>query len=353
MFEGLHKRASTHTLRPDEAGGFYEIKSSLHGLREFFNYTTGFSQNKDFGVSLYLGGDKPNFSGNTSKFGSDGHVLVVKKNDDCYLIGPEQTAPGSRPANGLTANQDPTFGLADTHSVLGNADQYTLAGSVYFDNLIYRLKLFNETKTLPPIKYNGMKVVINNDNFQSFKRFFDKLSAETSEVALEKMLTSKPVMFSDTAAKVSARKFVSQITDKDLEALFKQLRSVQHACAVENADSESPIAIMCKVLLEAIKEMKLDSPECYQQTTEFARINNIATQIEKHHNKMRMPQNNDSLLPELVVIAMMAGLVTAVCLFSAPVGYIFLAAAVITFTYLLMTNYQQASESLHMSLAIG
>ncbi len=198
----------------------------------------------DYGIDVLMGGKgRPNLSGGYSELGKDGHFLI--HHSEGILVGLEQSRPAgtysdlqgkvsafaegtvgvlrsafsfasldsaettsssdttesspsshrSRQTPSPDPDDDPTHGLSGAHSMTGAADEYTAAGSLYFSNLLYKLKLLEETGELAPKKYNGMRIVLSKRAFIQAYKTFDELRGLESgqlEERLRLLLTSTP-----------------------------------------------------------------------------------------------------------------------------------------------------------------
>ena len=286
----LDARPSTHrTLRQD--GILTEEKTLGHGVRGSFlnamdavGTTTGIGPLAakvgiqgppltDYGVDIQMGGiGQPNLSGGVSERGRDGHVLIYLGDPKAVMIGLEQTkALGSQgmqnyfgqageataglingawnlvtgktsppaspntksPSPGLTHDDDNTCGLSGEHSILGHSDDYTAAGSLYFSNVLYKIKLLEQTGALTPAKYNGMRVQLNDGNFGAFTRYFQALSLarRSSNIdEIKQLLKQLPRTalrdLPDESARNNRLFLVKSITPSDLDACFNQLNDV-------------------------------------------------------------------------------------------------------------------------------
>lgn len=286
----LDARPSSHrTQRKD--GILTEEKTILHGVKgtilngvDALGETTGIGQLAakvgikgpeltDFGVDIQMGGvNQRNLSGGVSARGRDGHILIHLGDPNAVMIGLEQTKPVSNqdmqdfigkarevavgafqtlvsfvsrqpsppdspnrktPSPSLEHDDDNTCGLSGEHSMLGHSDDYTAAGSLYFSNLIYKLKLLEEKGALTPAKYNGMRVNLNNSNFSEFgkysKALFSAHKKQDAE-AIKKLLQQSPSTalpgLSIEDKENNSLFLVKNISQSDVSALFKQLNDV-------------------------------------------------------------------------------------------------------------------------------
>ena len=287
----INGRASTH--RSERVNGeLVEIKSKRHGVGEEaksfvhvlghytnLNYNQILNGNKltDYGINLTMGGlDQLNFIGGISKPGAgDGHLLYHLGEANSVMLGLEQTEPGFSVKNkvnhidtfvsntniffksfiphndnssgtslGSTTtsetssetdakidyNEELNTGLTCQHSILGYSDSSTAPGSLYFSNLIYKLKLFFETKTLTPSKYNGMRVKIVNDRkFTEIIECYQHLLELKQEKKIDeiksflKQLPKNYKLYNDDGA-ITVKKLIFQI--ENLNEFFNQLTRV-------------------------------------------------------------------------------------------------------------------------------
>ncbi|HCA88813.1 MAG TPA: hypothetical protein DEO98_00430, partial [Legionellales bacterium] len=79
-----------------------------------------------------------------------------------------------------------------THSLIGASDVYTAAGSLYFSDVIYQIKLLCEKSILPPDKYDGMHLKINDKNWPQIQEFLTKVNKATDQDALITLLKETP-----------------------------------------------------------------------------------------------------------------------------------------------------------------
>ena len=286
----LDKRSSTHHTARDEEGRLTEFKDSGHGVTGAFKvivdalgdmtgigplaakYGIKGSDVTDYGVDILMGGvGKANLSGGLSNLGRDGHVLIYLDDTNSVMIGLEQTKPIikkdvenflSIPAavvsagynffsgNGspssetgspvriptppkLEPDDDNTCGLSGDHSMQGHSDNYTAAGSLYFSNLIYKIKLMEQKGALTPAKYNGMRVHLNDKNYGKFVRYYKALSSarNTHDVdAIKKLLWVLPRTASRDLSVEDQRNnylfLVKYVTSGEIKSFFKQLKDV-------------------------------------------------------------------------------------------------------------------------------
>jgi hypothetical protein len=211
----------------------------------------------DFGINILMGGfGQSNLSGGQSEFGLDGHIFVYKDSGfDALLIGLEQSAPMLHSRAELPSIDDNTVGLSGTHSVTGASDDYTSAGSLYFSNLIYKLKLFETCKKLTPIKYNGMCVKITDANIDLVMRLFNEFST-SNEAELRQFLNRTPQRTEEKIFKEID--FITQIKAAEIDALFTQLKTV-YALSEKDVKTQQ----LFKTQMETIKRLSasLDSIE--------------------------------------------------------------------------------------------
>ncbi|MFZ4076938.1 MAG: hypothetical protein ACOYKA_03035 [Legionellaceae bacterium] len=275
-------RASTHYLERDKDNELTEIKSKRHGLKETgknmldaVGKVTGIAKYAsriglegapltDYGVDILMGGvGQENLSGGISGLGKDGHVLIHRGEPNALMIGLEQTTPPGTnsswkagigrvkslvwkdtseskieatrktPSPELSCDDDNTYGLSDKHSMSGTSDAYTSAGSLYFSNLIYQLKLLEEQQELVPAKYNGMRVHLTDGNFAAFLGYYQDLDGarKSGDIAAVKTLlqrlpeTTRPAPLPDKARK-NYLFLVKHIRKADLKDCFEQLKAV-------------------------------------------------------------------------------------------------------------------------------
>ena len=274
----LSPRPSTHsTTRSAKDGILTEEKSKKHGVKgALLNVidTVGTATKigpvaasigiqgpalTDFGIDIQMGGvDQPNLSGGIRERGYDGHVLIhLNTETNSVMIGLEQTRPynnndltnlmsgffnsKSSPPN-LKHEDDNTRGLSGSHSLLGNSDEYTAAGSLYFSNLIYKIKLLEDKGELTPTKYNGMRVHLNDENYPSFAQYLKELlSASTDRddariIQLLRRLPRTAIAVTDHSMSIENKYLflVKNISDVDLTAYFKQLKDVYGTDIIDN-----------------------------------------------------------------------------------------------------------------------
>ena len=292
--ENLDPRPSTHYTERDTSGILTEKKSKLAGAQavllnalDVIGRTTRLGDAlapivkgpalTDFGIDIFMGGiNQPNLSQGISERGRDGHVLIHRNaTDDSVMIGLEQTKPISNqsmqdalshaggaavealqstwnfisrkpspptegsspvrktPSPELPTDEDNTFGLSGKHSMLGDSDDYTSAGSLYFSNLIYKLKLLEDKRALTPAKYNGMHVRLNSGNVDAFLGYFNALSTARQErnvSAIKALLKQLPQTAMQNLSSEESENncvfLVKSIKQEDLNAFFKQLNDV-------------------------------------------------------------------------------------------------------------------------------
>lgn len=282
----LDARPSSHRTRRKD-GILTEEKTLSHGVKGAFlnavdavGEKTGIGQLAakvgikgpeltDFGVDIQMGGvNQRNLSGGVSTRGRDGHILIHLGDPNAVMIGLEQTKPVSNQdmqdligkvgevavealhtvvgfvsrqpsppdspkTPSLENDDDNTCGLSGEHSMLGHSDDYTAAGSLYFSNLIYKIKLMEEKGALTPAKYNGMRVNLNNSNFSEFGEYSNALfSAHKKQdaKAIKKLLQQSPSTalpgLSIEDKENNSLFLVKNISKSDVSSLFKQLNNV-------------------------------------------------------------------------------------------------------------------------------
>ncbi len=105
-------------------------------------------------------------------------------NEHILMAGLEQSAPLAsireaiwRPDNiGSENDQKHHDQFGQAHSLVGAAGTFTAAGSLYFSDPLYKAKLLVETNSMPPQKFGGMHVSLNNENWQEVKRYLEQLN---------------------------------------------------------------------------------------------------------------------------------------------------------------------------------
>ncbi len=116
--------------------------------------------------------------------------------------------------------------------MVGASDDYTAAGSLYFSNLIYKLKLLEERGGFVPKKYNGMRVVLSQrgfgeayDKFRALKRTndFDK---EFQDLLMSTPNNAKHVAQDTMSLDEKYLKFFAGEKEESINNLFKQINSV-------------------------------------------------------------------------------------------------------------------------------
>ena len=311
----LDARASTHLTERKE-GVLIEKKSLGHGVFEtVLNVVDSVGEVSgigplaakigiqgpaltDYGIDIQMGGvGQINLSGGISERGRDGHIFVYREGD-AVMIGLEQTKPPmtnqdmrngleeakgavvgvvqnvlnflsrtpSPPAEGaspvrktpsppLDSDDDNACGLSGEHSMAGLSDDYTAAGSLYFSNLIYKLKLMEDKGALTPAKYNGMLVRLNDRNVDSFLDFFNQMGSAHEASNVANLL--KQVPQSATTADLSQEEkdsnclfLMKSIENKDLDELFRQLNDVNGPAGLEKSD-----IVLFKSKLKEIKAL--------------------------------------------------------------------------------------------------
>ncbi len=96
---------------------------------------------------------------------------------------------------------------------------------MYFSNLIYKLKLYAATKTLTPIKYDGMNVKITDENFPRVMEIFASLEKSSSEEDLRQRLEMRPKGAQERVFR--EKELLAQINSKDVDMLFSQLEGLE------------------------------------------------------------------------------------------------------------------------------
>lgn len=270
--EKLNPRGSTHFTRRKN-GELIERKGLKHGAIETFKTVVHAIGEKtrigpmarkvgiqgpdvtDFGIDIMMGGmHQENLSGGISSAGRDGHLLIYMGESDSIMVGLEQTKPplsahdvshaidavfstGSTSAvsdasSHADADVDNTSGLSDHHSMIGHSDSYTAAGSLYFSNLIYKIKLLEQKNTLTPAKYNGMRVKLNDDNICDVMGFYTSLLTAKRDKNFDEMkalLQQLPkTHVSDVSAVDNNYLFLLESiqAEHDLREFFKQIYAV-------------------------------------------------------------------------------------------------------------------------------
>ena len=250
---------------------------------------------QDFGVNLMMGGvGQINLSGGRSELGKDGHILIHFADQDAIMIGLEQTKPigtnqdiqdgikksfvavadyakqklyGTRDEASSSpirtpspesVDDDNSYGLSGKHSWLGNSDDYTAAGSLYFSNLIYKIKLMHDKKVLPPAKYNGMRVRLNNNNFTEFAAYFRSFynaskgedAFENIKVLLNQLPRTARQHLDDKQVDENYLSLINGIEQADLDAYFGQLVAVYQIEDTKVLDKDKDL------LKQKIREIK-------------------------------------------------------------------------------------------------
>lgn len=293
----LKARASTHCLEKNEKGYFVENKSKSHGGFEALKGVVhdvgehwGINAlvkgtilqgppRTDFGINIQMGGfGRPNLSEGESKFGFDGHILMhLSPDSKGLLIGLEQSSPLSSPKNTKMVEDDNSYGLSGAHSLIGTEDDFTSAGSLYFNNLIYKLKLFSSSRCLTPLKYNGMYLKINNENFEEVITLFKHLVDTKDKDQLIALLQQRPR--GAVEGSFSEKQFISQIKDSDVDALITQIKKVDLPLL---ASDQEKIKFL-KHKINTIKGLiKFQAPKKKQYLTPLLGIDNLYLQTLNH-----------------------------------------------------------------------
>ena len=267
----------------------------------------------DFGVNVMMGGiDQLNLIGETSQLGSDGHLyMYLGEKLKAVMIGLEQAKPPSLPnlqsiysklsslftfettnrsnnnsteepssfedfVNTLDSSHftlehseapipfedNPNTGLAGPHSIFGHSDAYTAAGSLYFSNLIYQAKLFDEKGIRVPSKYNGMRVKFRDDShFQKVMALFQSLKENHQNPSIiEKFLKELPnnrATNDNCSIEENRQKsiglFLDSITEQSLKECFQQLQAVYFENNTNALDND---AALFKTKLTEIKSLR-------------------------------------------------------------------------------------------------
>lgn len=236
----------------------------------------------DYGVDVSMGGfHKPNLIGQVSDLGKDGHVLIHHPAEGMHgiMVGLEQSrpitsldmtnvvqsgissaahfissiwAPSPSPKSSAeetfsdsssivssegksstshNADDDPTHGLSGEHSWTGASDEYTAAGSLYFSNPLYQMKLLSEQGVETPKKYNGMRIVLSDDDFRAAHDAWQQLRQNRDENLYQSLLSTRPAYASTEVPDEIQRKnnfmsFLSKMSSSKIKAIFKQVSSV-------------------------------------------------------------------------------------------------------------------------------
>lgn len=182
-------RSATHAVERKD-GVIKELKGFMLGVNG--QLPAYIRNSRDFGVNIAMGGQgQTNFVGQTiSANGYSGHVYFhFNSADKLILVGLEQTAP----ANGLSealwghavtdnSVQSTTDQFGQSHSLRGYSDTYTAAGSLYFSDPVYQIKLLAEKSVVPPEKYGGMQVTLTNENWGAIKDFLRNLVGDYKKI---------------------------------------------------------------------------------------------------------------------------------------------------------------------------
>lgn len=179
----ITKRPATHDLHLDMNDSYKEGKGFLLGVKGFISHAFGYDI-YDHGMDIAMGGlGQNNLVGMPiAEDGTSGHVYFhLKKELGGLMIGLEQTSPHG----GVDQ-----FGQG--HSMLGASDIFTAAGSVYFDNEIYKAKLLLQKQALPPRKYEGMRIKINDSNFKNVIDYLVALKRAATPDEIKALLLQKP-----------------------------------------------------------------------------------------------------------------------------------------------------------------
>ncbi len=180
---GVISRTSTHSVHR-EGDKVVEVKSFTNGLiGQLSEYLI---EPCDFGINIAMGGaDQKNYVNNTiTDNGYSGHVYFYRYDEEKLLmIGLEQSKPvdtseffnsfWSAPKDEMQCNYDQ---FDQSHSLIGASDVYTAAGSLYFSDVIYQIKLLCEKNILPPDKYGGMHLKLDDDNWPKIQNFLNDIN---------------------------------------------------------------------------------------------------------------------------------------------------------------------------------
>lgn len=174
------RTAATHFfIKPKSQKDFYhEGKVQGLGFLKLPNYVN----RSNYGANIAMGGEgRVNYIDEEIRTdGSHGHVYF-HTGKKAVMVGLEQTAPSD-----FAKNARDLFG--QTHSGKGASDTFTAAHSLYFDNPIYFTKLA-ERSALPPAKYDGMRVILTDDNFDQILESFESLKSVQSNSTRNTLLS--------------------------------------------------------------------------------------------------------------------------------------------------------------------
>lgn len=222
---------------------------------------------RDFGVNIAMGGEGHlNFCGKKiSSNGYSGHVYFHSNQvNHLLMVGLEQSAPSSAMSLLLGEAVYPEdeqqhhdqFGQG--HSLTGASDIYTAAGSLYFSDPVYQVKLMLEKGCLPPDKYGAMQVTINDENWSLIKNYLDNLQKFVRKASLKELrdqLLQKP-----TTAKHAVSDYKSYIA-LDFDQYLKRINQVFIETSELTVKEKIELKSMEGKLLGHIKALQLGQVE--------------------------------------------------------------------------------------------
>lgn len=196
---GITARSATHAVAR-QGDKITELKGFFYGV--LGQMPSWLKTACDFGVNIAMGGDGQfNYIGKTiANNGFSGHMYFHHHLPyQLVMAGLEQSAP----ASGLDALWGHSTVSSDVqteadqfdqgHSFTGASDTFTAAGSLYFSDPVYQIKLLTEMGTVTPDKYNGMLVTLTDDNWPLIKSYLlaleENIQQNRVEQVMEQLLT--------------------------------------------------------------------------------------------------------------------------------------------------------------------
>jgi hypothetical protein len=186
------ERFSTHDLKNNKTNGVVE---------KTLNFFSAQIRNNSWGQDF-------SFNIENKKEVKSGHALFVE-GKDCFMVGFEK-------ASATLSNC-----CKGDHSILGTPEQYSWANKLKFDDQEYMEKQAQKGNEVP-LKYNGMRVVLNNKNFDDvLQNLLDKNYNPLKEVGYN---SNKESSISDVINPY-AKPQSSQEKDKDNRELLDTVKA--------------------------------------------------------------------------------------------------------------------------------
>lgn len=273
----VFSRSSTHAIVRKNSV-IIEKKGFHLGVQSFALYYV--ARYYDFGVNIAMGGtDQVNFAGKKIlPNGNNGHIYFHRYNDQCLVMcGLEQNAPQSTlesiqsaydTLQSMIQSQAVTEAPSDAvdvqigtdqfgqkHSLTGASDTYTAAGSLYFSDPVYQVKLLLEKGCFAPDKYGAMIVTLTNENWSMIKdsiKSLNQMISDKDEVALVERLHELPKSASHQEQAIPS--YIAFTFESYLQRIYEELI---YPSELSQAEKEE-LYLLQQKFLDSINQIKQD-----------------------------------------------------------------------------------------------